>query len=105
MRNPNTSFSLLINLHFRINPERENKQKLVELSEGVSSAPIAKGETAMAGFDALHAMLSFGRWILKIICHLNAGLTVWKIEGDMKSYVEPIKEKLKSDMLQILGEK
>ena len=62
-----------------------------------------KGETSLAGFDALHAMLSFGRWILKIVTHLNGGLTTWNLEGDLKSLIEPIQVKLKSDMLQILG--
>ena len=62
-----------------------------------------KAETSLAGFDALHAMLAFGRWILKIVTHLNAGLTTWSLAGDLKSFVEPIQVKLKSDMLLILG--
>ena len=89
--------------YYRINPDGISKAKLEKIAKGYEFRGVVSGEEEDCLIDSLHLLLSMSRFISAILLRLNARLTQWNIESDIKHLVIPHEIKFKQDLLQLLG--
>ena len=89
--------------YYRINPDGISKDKLEKIAKGYEFRGVVSGEEEDCLIDSLHLLLSMSRFISAILLRLNARLTQWNIESDIKHLVIPHEIKFKQDLLQLLG--
>ena len=89
----------------RTNPFQLNREELGARLKGSKAVPLTMGDQPIVknAFESLHFKLSLGRWIKKIIVHLNAGIYVWSIDKQLREAFHPHEQQLNNDMCKILG--
>ena len=88
--------------YIRVNRDKLSDEEILEIGKGVKHCPISQCETCDLGFDGLHCLLSCGRWLIKIIERLNAGLKTWEIGSELKGYLQTFKSKLVENLRIVL---
>ena len=89
--------------YYRINPDGISHKKLEEIAKGVQYQSVFSGEESECLVNSLHLMLSMSRFLMNILTRLNARLSQWNIEADIKPETTTHEIKLRQDLLQILG--
>ena len=89
----------------RLNPGNLNRDQLGALLKGSKAVPfsISNEQTSRYCFESLHFKLSMARWIKNIFARVNAGLSVWPIDQDLKKTYKPHEDQLIIQMCKILG--
>ena len=89
----------------RVNPLNLNKEELGARLKGSKGVPLTLGDKPIVrnSFESLHFKLSLGRWVKKILAHLNAGIYVWSIDKNLKASFQPHEQQLNSDLCKVLG--
>ena len=87
----------------RINPDKATQDTLKKQSKGWKSVPILSVEYIRRGFDDLHSFTSWGRWVIKIIVRLRAGLFSEKIEAAIKTLYDTALKMLRDELMRLIG--
>ena len=88
--------------YYRINSDGISHKKLEEIAKGVQYQSVFSGEESECLVNSLHLMLSMSRFLMNILTRLNARLSQWNIEADIKPETTTHEIKLRQDLLQIL---
>ena len=79
----------------RVNVDKLTQDTLKEKAKGWKSVPMLSSEYVRRGFDDLHGCTSWGRWAIRIMIRLRAGIFSETITGDVKPLFETAKKILR----------
>ena len=87
----------------RVNVDGLSQDVLKQRSKGWKSAPILTSEYIRRGFDDLHDCTSWGRWAIRIMVRLRAGIFSEIIDESLKPLFDTAKKVLRDEILRTLG--
>ena len=87
----------------RINPLGLSSKEILDETKGYKNIPLISVDAYLSAFDPLHCLISFGRWLKKIIIHENSGITEWAIEADLKEEVKVHEQIFSEELLRYHG--
>ena len=73
--------------------DKATQSSLKDLSKGWKAVPMLTSEYVRRGMDDLHDCTSWGRFALRIMIKLRAGIWAEKVEGALKPLYETTKKK------------
>ena len=89
--------------HRRVNIDKVTQDTLKIKSKGWKSVPILTSEYVRRGMDDLHDCTSWGRYAIKIMVRLRAGIWSEKVEGVLKALFDTAKKILRDEILKSIG--
>ena len=89
--------------HRRINVDKVTQDTLKSKSKGWKAVPMLTSEYVRRGMDNLHDCTNWGRYCIRILVRLRAGIWSEKVQGELKPLYETAKKVLRDEILRTLG--
>ena len=91
--------------HRRINVDKVTQDALKKRSQGWKDVPMLSSEYVRRGFDDLHDCTSWGRWAIKLMVRLRAGLFGEKIDASVQPLFDTAKKVLRDELMRSIWDR